>query len=210
MAGDSVTFRDRSYGIGDIVTALLTFNAMQDESAATDFLIALTDDAMKRKAGEALGEMIARGTPDNASFAGAIVGYLPGTTPMADLLAALQRSDLPDPRARIPFAAEIERLVFGGLAPYDQLLRTHAGRHAEYGWALTALLLVEDRAWALDNLETVLGPEANEASLGLRGALAQLDAAGKAELAAEMRARYPRLSKETQRWFDDDFKDANL
>jgi hypothetical protein len=206
---DTVTFRDRTYGVGDIMTALVTFQAMQDESAATDFLAALPDGAMKKKAAEALGEMIARGTPEYATFAANLAGYVSGT-PMADLIAGLQRADLPaSSQSAIPIAADIARQIFGGLAAYDTVLRAHAGS-AAVGYSLIPLFLVSDRAWALDHIDQVLGGDTGDASIGLRGALAQLDAAAQAKLAGELRARYSRLPKATQASLEEDLKDANL
>jgi hypothetical protein len=206
---DTVTFRDRTYGVGDIMTALVTFQAAHDESAATDFLIALPDGAMKKKAAEALGEMIARGTPDYASFAASLAGYVPGT-PMADLLAGLQRSDLPaNGEAGIPIAADVARQIFGKLATYDPVLRAQAG-NAALGFSLIPVFLVSDRAWALDHVEQVLGGDSSDASIGLRAALAELDAAAQAKLAGELRARYSRLPKATQDALEEDLKDANL
>jgi hypothetical protein len=207
---DTVTFRDRTYGVGDIMTALVTFQAAHDQSGATDFLIALPDGAMKKKAGESLGEMIARGTPDYAAFAASLAGYVPNTTPIADLIAGLQRTDLPaSEQAAVPIAAEIARQVFGGLAKYDPALRARAGDPA-VGFSLIPLFLVSDRAWALDHVEQVLGGDDGFASIGLRGALAQLDAAAQAKLAGEVRARYSRLPQPNQKSLEEDLKDANL
>jgi hypothetical protein len=207
---DTVTFRDRTYGAGDLMTALATFQAMQDESAATDFLNAMPDGALKKKAGEVLGEMIARGTADYATFAASLAGYVPTMTPMADLLAGIARSDLPsNGQASIPIASEIARQIFGGLAGYDPALRAQAGNPA-VGFSLIPVFLVSDRAWTLDHIEQVLGGDSGDASIGLRGALAQLDAAEKAKLAGEVRARYARLPKATQDSLEEDLKDANL
>jgi hypothetical protein len=207
---DSVTFRDRTYGAGDILTALVTFQTMGDDSGATDFLSALPDGALRKKAGEALGEMIARGTADHAEFAAAQLGYVGHSTPMADLLAGIQRPELSgNARAVIPIASEIARQVFGKLAPYDAALRAHAG-NAAVGFSLIPLFLVADRAWALDHVEQVLGGDDGDASIGLRGALAQLDAAGQAKLAADVRSRYSRLPAANQKSLEEDLKDANL
>lgn len=206
---DTVTFRDQTYGVGDILTALVTFQAMQDDSGATDFLIALPDGALKQKAAESLGEMIARGTADHAEFAAGLTGYVNGT-PAADLIAGLQRADVSkNDRAAIPLASSITKQVFGGLAKYDPVLRAHAGNPA-VGFSLIPLFLVSDRAWALDHIEQVLGGDDGDASIGLRGALAQLDAAGQAKLAAEVRARYSRIPAANQKSLEEDLKDRNL
>lgn len=205
---DTVTFRDRTYGAGDLLTALVTFASMQDEAGATDFLGALSD-GLKPKASAVLGEIVARGTPDQVSFAAALLSYVVGV-PMADLLAALRRDDVQDPTARFRIGAQIEHEIFDRGQPYDQWLRSQAGRFADYQWSLAPVFLVRDRAWALQHLDLVLGGKPLDVSMGVRGALARLDADGKKALAADVRANAGKLSQATRDELELDFGDFGL
>lgn len=188
---DTVTFRDRTYGAGDLLTALISFASMQDSAGATDFLVALPDE-LKAKAAEVLGEIVARGTPDQVAFAAAQLGYVDGT-PIEDLLAALRRDDVRDADARMAIGGQIEREILDRGAPYDEWLRTQAGRFADYHGVLGSIFLLRDRPWALAHLDEVLGGNRLDNSMGVRGALSRLDPAGQQALAAELRASAAKL-----------------
>lgn len=202
---DIVTFRDRTYGADDLLTAIISLGS-RDDSA--DFLIALPD-ALNAKGAEVLGEIVARGTPDQVSFAAAVLATVRGI-PMHDLVSALQRDDVRDPDARARIGSQIVREIFDAGQPYDPWLRTQAGRFADYGGTLGPAFLLCDRAWAMAHLDVVLGGSNDDASTVVHGALGRLDPAGKKALAAELRAGMTRLPQSKRDSIELDLGDFGL
>jgi hypothetical protein len=205
---DQFTHRGRSYGAADITTYLVTAEAALDRDDATEFLLALPG-ALKQKAGEVLGEFIARGLPRHVVFAAQLLATVPAV-PAADLWTGLKRTDLPsDGLARFSIAVALEREVFAHRGKHDAWLRTQAGVPG-YSYGLVAMFLAFDTDWALDHLAAALGSDPTDASIGLRGALAQMGPTEARALAGRLRGNLRQVDSTTRANLETDLNEAGL
>ncbi len=66
---DRITFRDKTYGVGDVVTVLATLEAADDLGGAIEFIQSLSDGPLTQKAAYALGQFLSSGLPRHVEFA---------------------------------------------------------------------------------------------------------------------------------------------
>src|SRR5258706_8739634 len=154
----------------DIEPFLRAAAARHDSDAAIELFEQLTDPTLRARAGEVLGDLLVRGGPRDAEFAGHLAQMF-NVVPKTPRVAALRRPDLPA-QGHLPFgiAAALRDEILAARAPYDESLREFADR-PDLDGVLAPVFLVHDHSWFLENWKRVLSDDAYQADYRLRSSV---------------------------------------